>query len=225
MRSRMKKLAVLLSLVPALAVAAPQGPPAGRAAAAGPDDARRAEHMQKRMRLARTLGLAEALDLDEAGAMKLRDTMARFDERRAPIVKQIRDDMRVLHDAASGDKAAAGQVDASIKRLREARSNMQNLHNELLGQITQGLSPERKARAALFLGRFHERAGRMAPKHGCPACGRARGMGMGPGGPGGGMPGGQGMGPGPGGVPPPDRQAMGPPAPDDEGMDDWFADD
>jgi hypothetical protein len=198
MRSQMKTLALMLALTPALALAAPQGPPAG--SAAGPD-ARRAEYMQKRMRLARTLGLAEALDLDEAGAMKLRDTMARFDQRRAPIAEQIRDDMRVLHDAARGDKAAAGKVDSALKSLREARSQMLNLRAEMLGPITKGLSPEKKARAALFLGHFRERAGRMMPRHGCPFCAHGRDKGMRPG-----RAGGMGMGPG----------AMGPSSPDDD---------
>jgi hypothetical protein len=221
MRSWMKTLALMLAVVPTLAMAAPQGPPAGRGA--GPDEAQRAEYMQKRMRLARTLGLAEALDLDEAGALKLRDTMARFDERRAPVAKQIRESMRVLHDAARGDKAAAGQVDAAIKRLREGRSQMLTLQAEMLGQITQGLSPERKARAALFLGRFHERAGRMMPRDECPACWHGRGKGMGPGRPGRGR-GGMGMGPDLNGAPPLERQAMGPQGPDDDGQG-WFADD
>ncbi len=160
----MKKLALMLALLPGLALAAPQGAPARGAAdkAAGPDDPARLAQMQKRMRIARTLGLAEALDLDDAGAMRARDVLARFDERRAPLRKQLRDNVRVLHDAARGDKDAAPQVDSALQRLRDARNQLQNLNTEMFQQLTQGLSPEKKARAALFLARFHEREHRMS---------------------------------------------------------------
>ncbi len=221
----MKKLALLFSLVPALALAQ-QPPPAGRAAAPGSDDATRMERMQKRMRLARTLGLAEALDLDEAAAMKLRDVMARFDGRRAPISKQVRDDLRILRDAAGGDKAAAAQVDPAIQRLRDARAQLQKLDAEMFGQVSQGLSPEKKARAALFLSRFHERAGRMMMMHHSGG----RGQGMGPRHAGGDMPGGGFDPSGPGRAGPADPQQMmgqmmGPPGAADPDMEDWFADD
>jgi len=167
----MKKLALLLALAPGLALAAPQNQPAH--ARAGSDDASRIAQMQKRMRLARTLGLAEALDLDDAGAMRVRDVLARFDDRRAPLRKQLRDNIRVLRDAARGDKDALPQVDSALQKLRDARNQLQSLNGEMFQQLTQGLTPEKKARAALFLARFHEREQRIFFR--------------GPGGPGGGF--------------------------------------
>ena len=170
----MKKLTLMMALLPGLVLAAPPTPPARGAQAAGPaagpDDARHLAQMQKRMRIARTLGLTEALDLDDAGAMRARDVLARFDERRAPLRKQVRDNVRILRDAARGDKEAVPQVDAALQRLRDARNQLQSLNSEMLQQVTQGLSPEKKARAALFLARFQEREHRI--------------FGRGPGGPG-----------------------------------------
>jgi hypothetical protein len=202
----MKKLALVLTLAPALALAqasgaaAPppgKGPPPGRAQGAGapPDDATRLQRQQKRMRLAATLGLAEALDLDDAGALRVRDVLARYGEKRQPIQRQIRDSVRTLRDAAQGDTAAGAQVDAALKRLQDARAQRQALDQEMLQQLTQGLSPDKKARAALFLARFRERASRMAMRGG-PGGWHGGSGGMGPGhmGPGGMGPGG--MGPG-----------------------------
>lgn len=190
----MKNLVLVLALLPTLASAAPQSPPARGAGQAG-DDAARAAQMQKRMRIARTLGLAEALELDDAAALRARDVLGRFDDRRAPLRKQVRDNVRVLRDASRGDKDAASHVDAALQKLREARTQLQNLDAEMLQQLTQGLSPEKKARAALFLARFHEREQRLFVRGG-------------PGGPGHGFRGGRGammmeddMRPGPGGGP------------------------
>ena len=158
----MKNLTLMLAILPGLALAAPQGPARAAAQAGDQDDSTRLAQMQKRMRLARTLGLAEALDLDAAGAMRARDVLARFDDRRAPMRKQVRDSIRVLRDAARGDKDALPQVEAAMQRLRDTRNQLQNLNLEMFQQLTQGLSPEKKARAALFLARFHEREQRMS---------------------------------------------------------------
>ena len=173
----MRRLTVMLALVPGLALAAPQNPPGRGANQAGVDDPARFAQMQKRMRLARTLGLAEALDLDDAGAMRVRDVLARFDDRRAPLRKQVRDSARVLRDAARGDKDALPQVDSALQKLRDARNQLQSLDHEMFQQLTQGLNAEKKARAALFLARFHEREHRIffrgpgGPGHGFPGRG------------------------------------------------------
>ena len=223
---KMKKLTVMLALVPAAALAAPQSSPArgpGAGPGAGPDEPARMEQMQKRMRLARTLGLAEALDLDDAGAMRARDVMAKFDERRAPLRKQVADNVRVLRDAARGDKDAAAQVDQAVQRLRDARTQLQALKSEMFQQLTQGLSPQKKAKAALFLATFHAHAERMMMHRGHgggPGAGSRGGRGMGTGG--------MGMGSGemhPGAGSQGDRQAMtmgdGGDEPD---TGEWFAD-
>ena len=141
----MKKLRiVLLSLVVLpFAVLAQDGSSKATPGGPGPDRAR----MEKRMRLARTLGLAEALDLDPAQALKLGETLNRFDDRRKAIHKQAVD----------------------------ARTQLTALDKETLQAITQGLSPDKKARATLFLARFRERIERHVMLWGGPG---AHGPGM-----------------------------------------------
>jgi hypothetical protein len=181
----MRKLLIALVLFPALALA--EAAPREKAAVggpAGPDP----QQVEKRMRLARTLGLAEALDLEPAQALKLGEAMARFDDRRKVAQQQAHDAADVLRAAARSDKAAAGEVDGAIAKLLDARTQLAAIDKESLTLITRDLSPEKKARAALFLGKFRERIERHAMRGG-------PGMGMG-GGTGPGM--GPGMGPGPG---------------------------
>jgi hypothetical protein len=162
--------------------------------------------IEKRVRLAATLGISEALDLDEKGAMKMRDIFAKDFEKRAAVMKQMRDSMVVVRNAARGDQAAQGQVDGSLTKIRDARAQLQKLDDETFQAVTAGLTPEKKAKAALFLARFHERGRKIAmggrggghgqgPGMMGPGMGPGRGRGMmGPGGQGG-----PGFGPGPGG--------------------------
>jgi hypothetical protein len=229
-----KTLYALALAAPLAALAAPADRPA--APRGGPDAAGFDEgsaRMEKRMRLARTLGLAEALDLSEAEAIRMRDVLARFDEKREPLRKQVGEARQTLRKAARGDAAAQKGVDDALKRLRDLRGQMFALRDELFQAITKDLTPERKARAALFMERFRERMGgkmgevrervrelRFRRDPGGPG-------GMGPGGPGGMGPGGPGgmggpgmMGPGPGmgmqDLPEPPAFAEGPDLDDDE---------
>jgi hypothetical protein len=187
----MRKILIALVLVPMAALA--QGPAKDKAGP-GPADGQRPdmEHMQKRMRLARTLGLAEALDLDTAQALKLGETLAKFDDKRKAARKQGIDAREVLRKAAQGDKTVAGDVDGAIGRLLDSRAQLQATDKEMLAAVTKDLAPEQKARAALFLGRFRERIERhMMPfgpggaggmHHGMmPGGMQGRGPGMGPG--------------------------------------------
>jgi hypothetical protein len=177
------------------------------------------ERMEKRMRLARTLGLAEALDLDAAQALKLGETIGQFDERRLAAHKQTHEARAVLRRAAKGENVPAADVDQAIQRSLEARAQLQAVDRETVAAVTKDLTPEKKARAVLFLSKFQRRFGPgMGP-------GRGHGMmrdGMGPGdrGPGGRRgrgPDGFGMGPGMGPGP---MMGMGPPAGDDDWDDD-----
>ncbi len=173
MRNLMIVLTALL-MTPALTLA--QGPKGEAAQAQGGPDSARAE---KRMRLARTLGLAEALDLDTPAALRLGEQLQRFDERRKAARKQAADAHGVLRAAARGGKATAAEVDGAIAKLLEARTQMQALDREMLQTVTRDLSPEQKARAALFLGTFRDRIERRVMRH--PGPGRGQGMGPGDG--------------------------------------------
>jgi hypothetical protein len=121
-------------------------------------EARRA-HMMKRMRMVRTIGLAEALDLSEAEALKARDAMSKFDDRRVALGKQMREVGDTLRKAARGDAAAQKGVDEALKRQRDLRGQAQALSDEMFQAVTRDFTPERKAKAALF---FHHLRGRMA---------------------------------------------------------------
>ncbi len=166
----------------------PGGPGAGpgRWGKNGQPDPARVERMEKRMRLARTLGLAEALDLDASQALKLGDAIAKFDDRRLAAHKQMFEAHQVLRRAAQWEKVAPAEVDQAIQKAFDARAQVQAIDRETWTVVSKDLTPEKKARALLFLAKFQNRFG-------------PRGRGMGPGGPG--MmhgPGGRGHGPGPG---------------------------
>ncbi|BDG02797.1 periplasmic heavy metal sensor [Anaeromyxobacter oryzae] len=219
----MRKILVALMVCPLVALAqGPANPPGqgqGQGQGAGPgrgmgpgrgDPAR----MEKRMRLARTLGLAEALDLDSAQALKLGDTLQKYDDRRTAARKQIRDARETLRKAAASDKANAAEVDGAIKSIFEARTQLQASDRDMLAAISKDLPAEKRARAALFLGRFESRIERRMIMHRGPG-GPGHPGGMGPGmmrGPG------SQMGMGPGGMQS-DRYTFRSGGPDDEQMD------
>jgi Spy/CpxP family protein refolding chaperone len=146
-------------------------------------------HDPRRAKLALTLGLAEALDLDEGQALKLREVVDRFAQKRQPLMQQQHDAMQVLRAAASAEKADAAAVDQAIGKLHEARAQLQALDKELVSAVTKDLAPQKKARAVLFFGRFHARMAHHGGPGGRPGF-HGRGMGAGragvelPGGPG-----------------------------------------
>jgi hypothetical protein len=189
----MKKLAVLAAILPVAAFAQGAGPGFGPgsggcancAKRGGPGDDAQAERMEKRARLARNLGLAEALDLDTAAANKLAGALEKLDDKRVALHKQHRDARIVLRKAAGGEKVSAAEVDAALAKALDAQAQMAALDKETLAIVTKDLTGEKKARAALFLGRFEHK---MGPGGMGPGKGRG-GRGMGPGG-------GPGMGPG-----------------------------
>lgn len=186
----MKKLILALAVLPLAALAAPAGPP-GKAEA----DAH-FEQMERRMRLARSIGVAEALGLDENQAVKVNAEMARFDEQRKPLMRQIHDGMQLLRRAAGGDAAALAGVDQAVTAIFDARARIQAVDREMFQSVARNLAPEKKAKLAVFFAHFAGRFG-AGMGHG-PGAGR--GWGMGPGqGMGRGWGPGHGMGPGPGG--------------------------
>ncbi len=180
----MRKTLIALMVLPVVALAQGTNKSSAQAGQPGqPDQAR----VEKRMRLARTLGLAEVLDLDTAQALKLGDTLAKYDDRRKAARKQATDATDILRNAARGTgnaKPSAGDVDGAVTRLLDARAQLQAIDRDMLQAITKDLSPEQKARAALFLGRFRDRIERHMwmdrPGMGGPG-GRGMGPGMGPG--------------------------------------------
>lgn len=211
----MKKFPLLLALAPLLASAqsTPAPLPTTRPVApmaqpvqpgpSGQMNPERMERLRRRMQLALTLGLAEALQLDDAAALKVRGQIEKFAPRRMAAMAQMRDSVQVLRRSANGEKVAAAEVDAAIGKLLDARAQVQLVDREVVTTVTRDLAPEKRARAVLFLAQFHKRVmqelrpgGRGHGGPGGPGMGPGgQGKGPGPHGPG---PGGPGMGPGPG---------------------------
>lgn len=188
----------------------PPGPGAGpmRGPGMGRGDP---EQMERRMRVARTLGLAEALDLEPAEAVKLSAQLEKSDEKRLAIHKQLAEAKTTLRRAASGEKVTAAEVDQAVQRMFAARGQLEAIDRDATQALVKDLTPDKRARAVLFLERFQRRFG---PGQGGPGMmggrgmhgrmhGGGMGMGMGP------MGGGMGMGAG-GMCPNPDCPMHGP---------------
>ncbi|NTX04358.1 MULTISPECIES: hypothetical protein [Myxococcus] len=148
--TRKSWVAVTVVLVPWLALARPGNK---EGAEQQPREAERMERAEKRMRLRQVLTLSDALELDNAQALKMEETLRRFDEKRRPLREQVRDAARTLHQAARGDSAALAQVDAAAQRAFEARERIAALDREMYQALAKELAPEKRAKLALALAR------------------------------------------------------------------------
>jgi hypothetical protein len=107
-----------------------------------------------RRRVLMAMGIAEALDLDTAQALKVDQVLRSFDERRRAVRDRVRQASRVLERTAQGEATSAGAVDAAIQELFEARAQMGKLDREMFDALSKGLSAEKRARLAMFLVRL-----------------------------------------------------------------------
>lgn len=123
------------------------------AGAAPPEDGSGLERVEKRSRMMRMLSLAEDLELTEAQTLKMAETMRQFDERRRPLLEQVRDSARILRQAARGDAAAQAQVDPAVQRIFDARTQLTTLERELYQTLAKELPPQKRARLAIALAR------------------------------------------------------------------------
>ena len=151
----MRALTAALCALATVAWATPPARPAAEPAEAGKQDR---EQMEKHMRTLRTVGVAEALDLDTADALKVDSQMRSFDERRRPLQKLIHESMRTLKRAADGDAQALAQVDSVTQKILDTRTQLAQLDREMYVSLAQGRSAQQKARLALFLAHFREEA-------------------------------------------------------------------
>lgn len=144
MTNRVRLTFMSVVLLPLLALAAPQEARTAR-------EAERVERKEGRERMRLVLGLTEALELDTAQALKLDEALRQFDERRRPLMMQVRESARTLMRAAGGDAEAARQVDAASKQAFDARAQLVALDQELFQTLSKDLPPQKKAKLALFL--------------------------------------------------------------------------
>ena len=130
---------------------------AGGKKAADPADAEaRVAQMDSRTQMMMTLQLAEALELDDAATLKLRQSIAQWDAQRAPLRQQMFDQAQVLRRAAKGDTTAYGQVDQAIQKILDVRSQLHAIDQKMFQQLSQGLPPQKKAKLALTIARMKD---------------------------------------------------------------------
>jgi hypothetical protein len=123
----------------------------------GPGEDKRAlsgTRAQRAMRMMAMVGIAEALDLSDAEALKVAESFKTFEERRAPIRLTMGQAMRNIKLAADGDTAAQAQVDANVKVVLEGRAQMAQLDRDLFQTLAVGQSAQRKAKLAVFIANF-----------------------------------------------------------------------
>ncbi|HEX8820605.1 MAG TPA: hypothetical protein VF794_11815 [Archangium sp.] len=121
--------------------------------AAPPDDGDEAERAEKRTRMLRVVGLAEELELNETQALKMAETMRQFDERRRPLMEQVRESAQVIRKAAGGDASVQSQVDQAVQKVFDARAQLATLDREMYQTLSKDLPPQKRARLAIFMAR------------------------------------------------------------------------
>jgi hypothetical protein len=131
------------------------------------DREERMEEREDRMRLMYVLAISEALDLNEAEALKLSDKIKAIEDKRRPLRQAMGEAMKGLKDAADNDQVALGQVDANVQKVLDGRAQMAAMDKELFTSLAQGYPPQKRAKLALALARLHmEMKGFKKGRHG-----------------------------------------------------------
>jgi hypothetical protein len=156
-----KTLLVVTLLSSAFAFAGPRKDPA-RWEAMEPEE--RAERQEERARQARMMllvAVADALELNEAQALKLSETLKALDEKRRPVREGMAEAMRQVKAAADGDPAALANVDQNMQRVLDGRAQMAQLDKELFATLSQGQPAQKKAKLAIVLAKMGDELRRM----------------------------------------------------------------
>ena len=109
-----------------------------------------------RVRLTKMVGLAEALDLIEAQALRMAEVMRRYDERKAPLQVQNAEAAKVIKRASEGDSAAIAQLDRAIQTMFKNRVQVQQLELEMMDELGRNLPPQQRAKLMIFFVSFAE---------------------------------------------------------------------
>ncbi len=151
----MKSLLIVAFSLPYLALAAnPETQPEAAQAA-------QRQRAQARMRMMRIAGMADALGLDEAQALRIHLAMRPFDERRAALELENAGLAKLIKRAADGDSAAIAQVDQTLQRIWDNRSEIQQLNRQMIDAAGRSLSPRQRAQLTLFIAIFQGELGEM----------------------------------------------------------------
>jgi hypothetical protein len=152
----MQKLLLSTMLLSSLVLAGPKNKPAKWDAM---DPEERVEKREERARQARMMlvvAVAEALELNEAQALKLSDKLKAVDDKRRPVREAMGEAMLQVKAAAEGDAAAAASLDQNVQKVLEGRVQLAQLDKELYATIAEGQTPQKKAKLALVLAKVGE---------------------------------------------------------------------
>lgn len=108
----------------------------------------------KKTRLRHTLRIAEVLDLSEKDALRLSETLSRFDGRRAELIDRMMSAGLTIRSAARGEADSYGELDRATAQFVEAKAALVELDRQMLEAVATEfqLSPQQKARVALTFG-------------------------------------------------------------------------
>jgi hypothetical protein len=124
------------------------------AKAPGEADLANQDKNEARVRMRYVLGLAEALELNEAESLKLAEKLKVLSEKRKPVRIQLGEARRAIKAAAEGDMAAQAQVDVNIQKIFDLQTQMAVLNKEMYQVLAKDLSPQKKARLSIALGQL-----------------------------------------------------------------------
>jgi hypothetical protein len=141
-------------LMSALAFAGPPPGKTGPADWSGREGRHGGEKRDNRLHMMAVVGIAEALELNEAEALRMSDKLKGFEDKRRPVRQEMVESMRTLKLAADGDQAAGAQVDQAIQKVLDGRARLAALDREMFNALSQGLTPQKRARLALFMAKF-----------------------------------------------------------------------
>jgi len=108
----------------------------------------------RQVRMRQVVGLAEALELTEADALRVSQIIQSFQERRRPLQEQVSESAKIIKRAADGDAAAIAQVDTALSQMFAARTQLTQLNQEMFTTLGQGLTPQQRAKMAIYFAKF-----------------------------------------------------------------------
>jgi len=111
----------------------------------------------KSLRMKQVIGLAEALELSEADALRMAQIIRGIQERRRPFQEQVAEAARMIKRAADGEPDALSRVDAAVQQMYAARAQLAELNKEMFITLGQGLSAQQRAKMAVFFAKFNMR--------------------------------------------------------------------
>ena len=151
-----------LVLVGTLAVSSPAL--AGRSFRGGaPMELSREQRTQmlKKLHTGFVVELGQVLELETADTVKLADRLKKFEEQRIQLRLDIHEAMASLRKAAK-EGGSAADAPALARRVAKHRVQLAQLDQSEMEEVFKGLSPEKVAKAAVFMAEYPRRIEHLA---------------------------------------------------------------